>query len=95
MYTVAVSPDGQSLAAGGEHGTLVIFDVKTGKLLQRLKDHATEGTEFNVVRSLAFTPNGEQLISAGDDKKILVWQRCLDNQFSLKTSWLAVDKVKA
>ena len=36
LFTVAISPDGKLLAAGGEHGTLVIFDVNNGKLLQRL-----------------------------------------------------------
>jgi WD40 repeat protein len=76
LLTVAISPDGQLLAAAGEHGTLVVFDVQTGKLLQRLLGHKTEGTgQTSSVRSIAFTPSGEQLISAGADTKIIIWQR--------------------
>lgn len=89
LFTVAVSPDGQLLAAAGEHGTLVIFDVQTGKLVQRLEGHATA-----VINSIVFTPSGEQLISGGDDKKIIVWQR-QQNNFSLQNTWLAPDKVWA
>lgn len=96
LFAVAVSPDGHTLAAAGEHGAVVIFDVKTGKLLQRLQGHATEGGPLNnSVLSIAFTPNGGQLISAGLDKKIIVWQRGSDNLFGLKTSWWAADKVVA
>ncbi|MGZ5077392.1 MAG: nSTAND1 domain-containing NTPase, partial [Methylobacter sp.] len=76
LSTVAISPDGRLLAAGGEHGTLVVFDAHSGKLLQRLSGHATEGTaQDNSVRNIAFTPSGQHLISAGADKKIIIWQR--------------------
>ena len=91
LLTVAVSPDGQTLAAAGEHGTLVIFEVATGKLLQRLVGHATEEDIY----SIAYTPNGTQLISAGADKKIIVWQQDAHHQFSQQLAWQASDKVLA
>ncbi len=81
LLTVALSPDGSLVAAGGEHGTLLLFDADSGTLLQRLEGHATEGTaQDNSVRSIAFTPSGQQLISAGDDKKIILWQQMPDGQ---------------
>ncbi|NOS89920.1 MAG: WD40 repeat domain-containing protein, partial [Methylococcaceae bacterium] len=96
LQTLAVSPDGQTLAAAGEQGTLVIVEVATGKLLQRLVGHATAGSsQENSVRSIAYTPNGTQLISAGDDKKIIVWQQDAQHQFSQLTAWQAPDKVRA
>jgi WD40 repeat protein/Tfp pilus assembly protein PilF len=101
LFTVGVSPDGKLLAAGGEHGTLAIFDVKTGKLLQRLEGHSKESytaegqLEDNSIYHIVFSPNGEELISSGDDKNIIVWKRDRNKQFSLKTSWLAADKVMA
>ena len=95
LMTVTVSPDGTLLAAAGEQGTLVIFDLQTGELLQRLEGHATEGdVQTNTIRSIVFTPNGEQLISAGYEKEISVWQR-QGNRFSLQKTWLAPDKVWA
>ncbi|MGD0958252.1 MAG: tetratricopeptide repeat protein [Methylomonas sp.] len=90
LHGVAVSPDGQLLAAAGEHGTLVIFDVQTGNLLQRIEGHATEKSVYSVV----FTPMGKQLISGGMDKKILVWQR-KDNHFTLQNTLPAPDEVSA
>jgi WD40 repeat protein len=77
LFTVAISPDGKLLAAGGEHGTLVLFDVQSGKLLQRLEGHAADN-DVNIY-SIAFTPSGQQLISSGADKKIIIWQRQQSN----------------
>lgn len=95
LITTAISPDGQLLAAGGEHGTLVIFDAATGKLLQHLEGHSTEGTvQDNSVRSIAFTPKGDTLISAGDDKKIMLWQR-QGQSFYRQQVFAAPDKVRA
>ena len=95
LFTTAISPDGQLLAAGGEHGTLVIFDAATGKLLQRLAGHSTEGTEQdNSVRSIAFTPKGDTLISSSDDKKIILWQR-QGQSFKQQQAFAAPDKVGA
>lgn len=69
LYTVAVSPDGRWLAAAGEKGTLVLFDVESGALRQRL-----EGHDKSVhVRDVVLHPQGAWLASAGDDKRIIRW----------------------
>ncbi len=95
LSTVAISPDGQWVAAAGEHGTVVIFDLKTGKLLQRLQGHTTSGeTQDTTVTRVLFTPQGDKLISAGHDKKLIIWQR-KPNGFVPQTLWPFAEKIKA
>jgi WD40 repeat protein len=67
LLAVAVSSDGKRLAAAGERGSLVLFDVKTGQLLQRFEGHTKN------VKAVAFHPQNQWLASAGYDQKILFW----------------------
>lgn len=48
--SVAYSPDGRRIAAGGMDGSVALFDVATGKLLHTLGGH------YKPVRDLTFTP---------------------------------------
>jgi WD40 repeat protein len=68
LETIAISPDGLSLVVGGENGALVVFDVKTGKLQQRLQGH--QETIFDMV----FHPQGKWLATIEKSgKRILFW----------------------
>ncbi len=73
-FTCAVrfSPDGKILAAAGyESGpnhAIYLYDMTTGKPLPKLAGHASGG-----VRRLVFTPDGKQLLSAGFDGAVRVW----------------------
>lgn len=50
VLSVAYSPDGRRIAAGGMDGTVAVFDTATGKMLHTLEGH------FKPVRDLTFTP---------------------------------------
>ncbi len=60
LLSLAFSPDGSRLAAGGK-GPLCVWDVTTGQLLLSLSGHS------GYVRGLAFSADGSQLASCGDN----------------------------
>jgi WD40 repeat protein len=64
---LAFGPDGRSLAAGTPRGTVLLWDVDTGKPLPVLKGH------LGSVRALAFRPDGRVLASGSADRTILLW----------------------
>jgi WD40 repeat protein len=69
LFAAAVSPDGRLLAAVGENGTVVLFDVESGALRQRLEGHSKN----EYVRDVVFHPQGAWFASAGDDQRIIRW----------------------
>lgn len=69
LYAIALSPDKQKLVAVGERGTVVLFEVKTGTLLQRFVGHDAK----KHVKAVVFDPQGKWFATAGEDKQILQW----------------------
>ena len=64
---LALSPDGRRLAAGASDGRITIWDVASHLELATLEGHKEE------VTSLAFTPDGDHLVSASKDQ-LRVWR---------------------
>jgi len=63
---VAFSPDGGKLATASDDSSARLWDVRTGKQLQRLEHD-------NWVRAVAFSPDGQKLATASDDKTAYIW----------------------
>ena len=66
VNSVAFSPDGKTLASGGDGGTIYLWNVKTGTLQQTLTGH-----EWNV-RTVLFSPDGETLASQSESE-VYLW----------------------
>lgn len=86
LLSLAISSDGNSLAAAGYKGYLALFKTNNRKLFKRLQGHTHH------VFSVKFHPNGLWLVSAGADKRIIFWS--VSSGEELKT-WRAPDKVRA
>jgi WD40 repeat protein len=68
VTSVAISPDGQTIAASGASGTIALWDTETGaQITEPLHGHT------NVVWAMAFRPDGQWLATASDDQTIILW----------------------
>ena len=70
VNAVAVRPQGDLFASalGGENGVFNIFDINTGKVISPVTGYS------GVVSAVAFTPNGQTLVSGNSDGSISIWQ---------------------
>jgi WD40 repeat protein/serine/threonine protein kinase len=68
VYSVAFSPDNRTICSGGWDQKIRVWDAGTGEKLRTLLGH--EGW----VLSVAFTPDGKQIVSSGGgDGTVKVW----------------------
>ncbi len=65
--SVAFSPDGKTLASGGQDKMIKLWDAEKGKELRSITGHESG------VACIAFSPDGRTLISESWDKTIRFW----------------------
>jgi WD40 repeat protein len=84
VLSVAFSPDGQKVVSGSWDKTIRVWDVKTGKVERVLEGRAREVSvwayilnepkeESQYVFSVAFSPDGQRLVSGSYGGTICLW----------------------
>ena len=67
VYSIAISPDGKTLASGSYDNRIVLWDVKSGRPERTLDGHN------GAILGLAFRPDGNVLASASADRTVKLW----------------------
>jgi len=67
VWSVAFSPDGKTIASGGDEPIVNIWDVATGRLIHTLRGHSL------TVWSVKFSPDGSKIVSASFDAMLNIW----------------------
>lgn len=72
VSSVAFSPDNKTLLSGSHDGTMILWDVITGRQLLSIEGHR-QGDTHATVTSVVFSPDGKTLLSAASDKSVRFW----------------------
>ena len=67
VWSIALSPNGKTIASGGYDRKVRLWDVETEKVVARWTGHT------GAVASLCWSVDGERVVSGSDDETIRVW----------------------
>ncbi|MEH2238812.1 serine/threonine-protein kinase [Nostoc sp.] len=67
VLSVAISPDGKTIASSGGDRQIKLWNLATGKQISSLNGH------FQQVNVVVISPDGKILVSASDDNTIKIW----------------------
>jgi S1-C subfamily serine protease len=83
VYSVAISPDGQTIVSGSEDRSIKIWRLSDGQLLKTLNTDMSGGGYNNSIGAVVISPDGKNIIAGGGGSTIKIW-RLSDGQL-LKT----------
>jgi len=86
-YALAIHPEGSILASGHKFGTVKLWNLKTGRLLETIPAHTralnpVSGRSNLSVSVLAYSPDGNTLVSGSYDRTIKVWDLQITGQLA-------------
>ncbi|HIK27403.1 MAG: WD40 repeat domain-containing serine/threonine-protein kinase [Oscillatoriaceae bacterium SKW80] len=67
IYSVAISPDGQTIVSGSRDYTIKVWHLVSGKCIHTFKGH------LGWVHSVALAPDSQVIVSGSDDNTIKIW----------------------
>ena len=77
--SLALSPNGKYVASGLINGTIIVWDVVSGKKVKRLKGHRDS------VDLLTWSPDSTKIASHSEDETIRIWKA---------VSWKKISKIQ-
>jgi WD40 repeat protein/serine/threonine protein kinase len=77
LLSVAFSPDGRFLAAGGSGRTVTVWDIPSGKVHRQFRGHARE------VMQVLFSPDSTSLLTCAGDSTARLWNLAIGREVML------------
>ncbi|EKF04447.1 kinase domain protein [Tolypothrix sp. PCC 7601] len=79
VYSVAISPDGKTLASGSADSTIKLWNIPRGEPIRTLTGHS------GLIYSVAISPDGKTLASGSFDTTIKLWNLATGEQIGTLT----------
>ncbi len=67
VFSISFSPNSQQLAIGSK-GVIQLWDLTSGTML-----HEIANSQDGAIRAIAFSSDGLEIVSGGEDKRLTVW----------------------
>ena len=74
IFSLAANPMENTFLIGFEDGTIILWDLSSQSEILRLVGHK------DIVRDIAFSPDGLRALSGGDDHQVILWDLATGNE---------------